>query len=151
MPKDNDNKKEEIAKLYYEDNLTQKEIAEKLSITQGYVSQVIKEDETRAATILRVCLNLIRIYAILSAPLMPQTAEKILAKFNLTPQDMSSLKDFNIAEQIDSLPAGTPFAAGDALFELILKYYRMIADGCTLDDLRRTADAVKAASLDKVI
>ena len=41
--------------------------------------------------------------------------------------------------------------AGDALFELILKYYRMIADGCTLDDLRRTADAVKAASLDKVI
>lgn len=45
MPKDNDNKKEEIAKLYYEDNLTQKEIAEKLSITQGYISQVIKEDE----------------------------------------------------------------------------------------------------------
>ena len=45
MPKDNDNKKEEIAKLYYEDNLTQREIAEKLGITQGYVSQVIKEDE----------------------------------------------------------------------------------------------------------
>ena len=45
MPKDNDNKKEEIAKLYYEDNLTQKEIAGKLGITQGYVSQVIKEDE----------------------------------------------------------------------------------------------------------
>ena len=45
MPKDNDNKREEIAKLYYEDNLTQKEIAERLGITQGYVSQVIKEDE----------------------------------------------------------------------------------------------------------
>lgn len=44
MPKDNNNKKEEITKLYYEDNLTQKEIAEKLGITQGYVSQVIKED-----------------------------------------------------------------------------------------------------------
>ena len=39
------NKKEEIVKLYYEDNLTQKEIAKKLGITQGYVSQVIKEDE----------------------------------------------------------------------------------------------------------
>ena len=39
------NKKEEIVKLYYEDNLTQKEIAEKSGITQGYVSQVIKEDE----------------------------------------------------------------------------------------------------------
>ena len=45
MPKDNDNKKEEIAKLYYEDNLTQKEVAEKLAITQGYVSQVVKEDK----------------------------------------------------------------------------------------------------------
>lgn len=39
------NKKEEIVKMYYEDNLTQKEIAKKLGITQGYVSQVIKEDE----------------------------------------------------------------------------------------------------------
>lgn len=39
------NKKDEIVKLYYEDNLTQKEIAKKLGITQGYVSQVIKEDE----------------------------------------------------------------------------------------------------------
>ena len=45
MAKDNENKKEEIIKLYYEDNLTQKEVAEKLGITQGYVSQVIKEDE----------------------------------------------------------------------------------------------------------
>ena len=45
MVKDNKNKKEAIVKLYYEDNLTQKEVAEKLGITQGYVSQVIKEDE----------------------------------------------------------------------------------------------------------
>ena len=44
MAKDNDNKKEEISKLYYEDNLTQKEIAKRLGVTQGYVSQVIKED-----------------------------------------------------------------------------------------------------------
>ena len=45
MAKDNENKKEEIVKLYYEGNLTQKEIAEKIGITQGYVSQVIKDDE----------------------------------------------------------------------------------------------------------
>lgn len=45
MVKDSENKKLEIIKLYYKDNLTQKEIAEKLDITQGYVSQVIKEDE----------------------------------------------------------------------------------------------------------
>lgn len=45
MAKDVENKKEEITKLYYKDNLTQKEIAGKLGVTQGYVSQVIKEDE----------------------------------------------------------------------------------------------------------
>ena len=45
MAKDSENKKLEIIKLYYEDNLTQKEIAEKLGITQGYISQVIKKDE----------------------------------------------------------------------------------------------------------
>lgn len=45
MAKDVENKKEEITKLYYEDNLTQKDIAEKVGVTQGYVSQIIKEDK----------------------------------------------------------------------------------------------------------
>lgn len=88
-------------------------------ITKTEPWQVIKEDEIRAATILRLCLNLVRIYAILSAPLMPQTAAKIMAKFNLKPEDMPLLKNFNIAEQINALPAGTPFEAGEALFERI--------------------------------
>ena len=39
------NKKEEILKLYYEKHYKQKDIAEKLKVTQGYVSQVIKTDE----------------------------------------------------------------------------------------------------------
>ena len=39
------NKKEEILKLYYEEHHKQKDIAEKLKITQGYVSQIIKTDE----------------------------------------------------------------------------------------------------------
>ena len=45
MAKDIDNKKEEISKLYYEDNLTQKEDDEKLGINQYYVLKVIKEDK----------------------------------------------------------------------------------------------------------
>ena len=45
MAKDSEDKKRKILKLYYEDNLIQKEVAEKLGITQGYVSQVVKEDE----------------------------------------------------------------------------------------------------------
>ncbi|MBR1841627.1 MAG: methionine--tRNA ligase [Alphaproteobacteria bacterium] len=80
---------------------------------------VIKTDEKRAATILRLCLNLVRIYAILSAPLIPETSEKMLAKFGLKSQDMPTLKNFNIAEQINTLKEGTPFEVGEALFERI--------------------------------
>lgn len=80
---------------------------------------VIKTNEKRAATILRLCLNLVRIYAILSAPFIPETSEKMLAKFGLKPQDMPTLKNFNVAEQINTLKAGTPFEVGEALFERI--------------------------------
>ncbi|MBQ9271232.1 MAG: methionine--tRNA ligase [Alphaproteobacteria bacterium] len=88
-------------------------------ITKTEPWQVIKEDATRAATILRLCLNLVRIYAILSAPLMPDTSAKMLAKFGLKPENMPTLKDFDVAKQIMILKAGTPFEAGEALFERI--------------------------------
>lgn len=80
---------------------------------------VIKQDEKRAATILNLCLNLVRIYAVLSAPIMPQTSEKMLAKFFLKSEDMPLLKGFNVAREIEALPAGTAFETGEALFERI--------------------------------
>lgn len=80
---------------------------------------VIKTDPERAAAILRVCLNLIRIYAVLSYPIMPETAEKILAKFGLSIQNMNGLKDFNAAEEIQFLKPGNKFEVGDPLFERI--------------------------------
>lgn len=88
-----------------------------ISTTEPWM--VIKEDEIRAATILRLCLNLVRIYAILSAPFMPDTAEKIMAKFGLTSKDMPSLKDFNVEKEMSALKAGHKFEAGEALFERI--------------------------------
>lgn len=88
-------------------------------ITKTEPWTIIKEDSTRAATILRLCLNLVRIYAILSAPLLPNTAQKIMAKFGLNEQDMPTLKNFSIKEQIHALPSGHPFVAGEALFERI--------------------------------
>ena len=88
-----------------------------ITVTEPWT--VIKTDEKRAATILRLCLNLVRIYAILSAPLLPDTAEKIMAKFGLKTSDMPSLKDFDVAKEIAALPAGMPFEAGEALFERI--------------------------------
>lgn len=80
---------------------------------------VIKEDEIRAATILRLCLNATRIYAALSAPLMPETAEKIMTKFNLSSADLPSLKNFSVEKEMAALQPGTSFEAGEALFERI--------------------------------
>lgn len=88
-------------------------------ITKTEPWTVIKENQERAETILRVCLNLIRIMAILSAPIMPDTAEKMLAKFGLKPEDMPSLKNFDVKKEITTLKAGLPFTVGDALFERI--------------------------------
>lgn len=79
---------------------------------------VIKENPERAAAILRVCINLIRIYAILSAPVMPQTSAAIMNKLGLTLEN-SSLKDFSVAKEIEALQPGHKFEVGEALFERI--------------------------------
>ena len=39
------NKKEQILKMYYQESLKQQDIAKHLSVSQSYVSQVIKSDE----------------------------------------------------------------------------------------------------------
>lgn len=88
-----------------------------ISVTEPWM--VIKTDPARAAAILRVCLNLIRIYALLSAPVMPETSAKILAKFGLNAADMPVLKGFNAAKEIEALQPGHKFEVGDALFERI--------------------------------
>lgn len=87
-----------------------------ISVTEPWT--VIKENQERAAAILRVCINLIRIYAILSAPIMPDTAAKIMAKLGLS-LDGISLKDFSAAKEIEALAPGHKFEVGDALFERI--------------------------------
>ena len=88
-----------------------------ISVTEPWT--VIKTDPARAAAILRVCLNLIRIYALLSAPVMPETSAKILAKFGLNAADMPVLKGFNAAKEIEALQPVHKFEVGDALFERI--------------------------------
>ncbi len=88
-----------------------------ISVTEPWV--VIKENQVRAETILRVCLNLIRVFAILSAPLLPNTAEKMLNKFSINLSDMPSLKGFDIEKEINALEVGYAFEVGEALFERI--------------------------------
>lgn len=88
-----------------------------ISVTEPWA--VIKTDAERAAAILRVCINLIRIFAILSAPIMPDVAAKMLDKLHLDAKDMPLLKGFNIAKEITAVKAGQPFEVGDMLFERI--------------------------------
>ena len=88
-----------------------------ITVTEPWT--VIKENQERASVILRTCINLIRIYAILSAPIMPETAKRIMDKFSLS-LDGVALKDFSVAKEITALAAGVKFDVGDALFERII-------------------------------
>lgn len=80
---------------------------------------VIKENPERTGTILNICLNLIRIYAILSYPVMPTVSEKILAKFGLSINDIPSLNGFDVKEEMKYFKAGHKFKVGEAIFERI--------------------------------
>ena len=80
---------------------------------------VIKEDKDRAAAILRVCINLIRIFAILNYPIMPKISEQMLARLGLGIADMPELKNFDISKEIEVLKPGHKFVVGEALFERI--------------------------------
>jgi len=76
---------------------------------------VFKEDPARAAAILRFALNLVRLYAIVSAPVLPFTAAKL--------RDALALGDApwpgDAAEALAALPAGHAFAVPENLFEKI--------------------------------
>lgn len=50
-----------------------------------------------------------------------------------------------VLSEVSQLSADTPLA------KLILPYYKMIIEGCTVEDLLKAADAAKKASMDKVI
>ena len=50
-----------------------------------------------------------------------------------------------VLSEVSQLSADAPLA------KLILPYYKMIIEGCTVEDLLKAADAAKKASMDKVI
>ena len=77
---------------------------------------VIKTDEQRAKVILRACINLIRIFAILSAPVMPKVAQSMLERLGA---ETSSLQDFDVKKEMNALKGGESFEVGEVLFERI--------------------------------
>ncbi len=88
-------------------------------LTRAAPWKVIKEDEERAAVIVRTSLQLIYLYAILSWPIMPSTCEKILACLGF-PAEMPTWPTGDLAEVLAELPAGRSLGELDILFRKIL-------------------------------
>ncbi|MEM6277451.1 MAG: methionine--tRNA ligase, partial [Pseudomonadota bacterium] len=74
-----------------------------------------KEDPDQAAAQVRLALNLIRVYAVLSAPFIPTAAASMLSGMNTL--DTSWPDD--VAEALTALPAGHEFTVPEVLFAKI--------------------------------
>ncbi|MBK9036368.1 MAG: methionine--tRNA ligase [Myxococcales bacterium] len=78
----------------------------------------IKTDRDRAACVVRTALNLARVLAILSAPVMPTSSQKILDDLQV-PADARAWPTRPMAEELATLPAGHAFVDGGLLFAKI--------------------------------
>ena len=76
---------------------------------------VYKEDEGKAAAQIRLALNLIRIYAILSQPFIPTTSEKLMLAMDC--DDWSWPE--NVLKAANTLIAGSKFTVPEVLFQKI--------------------------------
>jgi methionyl-tRNA synthetase len=76
---------------------------------------VFKVDPDQAAAQIRLALNLIRIYAVLSAPFIPTASASLLSAMNT--MDMDWPDDMDAAAR--ALPAGHPFTVPENLFAKI--------------------------------
>ncbi len=74
-----------------------------------------KEDPARAAAQVRLALNLIRLYAVLSAPFLPDTAARLLAALRTE----NGAWPGDVAAALAVLPGGHGFAVPDNLFAKI--------------------------------
>ncbi|MEC8295752.1 MAG: methionine--tRNA ligase [Pseudomonadota bacterium] len=74
-----------------------------------------KTDPEQAAAQVRLGLNLIRLYAVLSAPFIPFTAAKMLEAMGSTDDSWPG----DVAEALNALPAGHGFTVPDVLFAKI--------------------------------
>jgi methionyl-tRNA synthetase len=76
---------------------------------------VIKTDADQAAVIVRVSLNLMRLYAVLSRPFIPDASAAMMQALGCTDWDWPD----DVAAGLNVLPIGHEFAVADVLFEKI--------------------------------
>jgi methionyl-tRNA synthetase len=75
----------------------------------------IKEDEGRAAADIRLALNLVRVYAVLSEPFIPDAAATLLEALRTDRTDWPG----DMGEALQALPPGHAFAVPETLFAKI--------------------------------
>jgi methionyl-tRNA synthetase len=73
---------------------------------------VVKTDPDRAAAMIRLSLNLIRVYAVLSRPFIPDAAASMMAAMQCETWDWPD----DMAAALAVLPAGHAFAVPENLF-----------------------------------
>ncbi|MFD7022163.1 methionine--tRNA ligase [Promicromonospora sukumoe] len=78
----------------------------------------VKVDPEAAAVSLRTAMNLIRLYAVVSEPFIPQTAATLRDVFALD-GDTATWVDADAATSLDAVPAGTAFTVPPVLFAKI--------------------------------
>ncbi|MGR3491312.1 MAG: methionine--tRNA ligase [Shimia sp.] len=76
---------------------------------------VFKEDPERAAGQIRLALNLIRVYAVLSAPFIPTATARILSAMNTLDMDWPG----DMCAALSALPEGHTFTVPEVLFAKI--------------------------------
>jgi methionyl-tRNA synthetase len=79
----------------------------------------IKTNPERAACILRTAINLIRIYGILSAPIIPASSAKIFESLGLEYSDYPEWITKPAIEELQTLKAGEEFTVSEPLFSKI--------------------------------
>ncbi len=75
---------------------------------------LIKQNREAAALVVRTCINLIRLYAIASRPIIPFTSEKLFDALHLSPEERT-VKLSN-AVDLNALTAGSSFDVPPPLF-----------------------------------
>jgi methionyl-tRNA synthetase len=75
-----------------------------------------KTDPDAAASVIRMALNLIRLYAVISRPFIPDASDQMLAAINLSGTE--SWPD-SVEAALTALPAGHAFTTPDVLFAKI--------------------------------
>jgi methionyl-tRNA synthetase len=75
---------------------------------------LIKENREEAALVIRTCINLIRLYAIASAPFIPFTSQKLFDALHLSEADR--MRKISDAVNLDALVPGHPFDVPPPLF-----------------------------------